>query len=47
MKMFQYSHFSIPTVLTLALVGGACKSDCDKAVDHMARAHLISPDGLA
>jgi hypothetical protein len=36
MKTFKYSHISIPTVLTLALVGGACKSDCEKAIDHLA-----------
>lgn len=36
MKTFKYSHLSIPIVLTLALAGGACKNDCDRAVDHLA-----------
>ena len=36
MKRLKYGHLSLPTVLTLALAGGACKNDCDKAVDHLA-----------
>jgi hypothetical protein len=43
MKTFKHCHLSIPTVLTLALAGGACKSDCEKAIDHVA--HLAYVDG--
>lgn len=32
----KYSHLSIPTLLTLALTGAGCKSDCEKAIDHTA-----------
>jgi hypothetical protein len=37
MKSFKYSHLSIPALLTLALTSAACKNDCDKAKDHVAR----------